>query len=83
MNHFHDPTKPLDSAGLNNKVLWHSFEGNSTVLWAESIAENHWDLEQFYEYLRLSFTSPDGEERIRHLSRAFRAAGHMSSNRGL
>jgi len=76
-NHFHDPTRPFDKAGLNNPNFMMDGFGQSAALWGESGRENVWTLEDFYDYLYGSFTAANAEARKGMLADAFRTAGHL------
>jgi hypothetical protein len=76
-NHFHDPTKPFDQAGLNNPNPVTDGMGQSAILWGESSRENVWNLEDFYRYLYNSFTVTDADGREESLALVFRTAGHL------
>jgi len=76
-NHFHDPTKPFEQAGLDNPNLFTDGTGQSAILWGESSRENVWNLEDFYRYLYNSFTVVSAEGREESLALAFRNAGHL------
>lgn len=72
-NHFHDPTRTFNEAGLYN----YPFSGKSAAVWAHFEDRNLWDLESFYDYLELSFMSSSTEERLDNLEKTFRTAGHL------
>ena len=72
-NHFHDPTRIFNDAGLYN----YPFSGKSAAVWAYLDDRNKWDLESFYDYLELSFMASSTEERLENLEKTFRTAGHL------
>jgi hypothetical protein len=72
-NHFHDPTKIFNEAGLDN----FGFKGTSAAVWAHFEDRNLWDLKSFYDYLELSFMAGSPEDRLDNLGKTFRAAGHL------
>ncbi len=72
-NHFHDPTRIFNEAGLYNLP----FSGKSAAVWAHFEDGNLWDLESFYDYFELSFMAGTIEERLDNLEKTFRTAGHL------
>lgn len=62
VNHFHNPRKPWDQAGLNDTFLLKTFTGQSQVLWAQNLNQNpggKWSWQNAREYFYIALTGKD------------------------
>lgn len=71
-NHFHNPLKPWDDAGLDSIV-----NGKSALLWAQDDGENEWAWQKVREYYRLALMSPSETERSANFAKTFRGLGQI------
>ncbi len=80
MNHFHNPLKEWESAGLDDWVL---YTGESSALWAQNgdnqlnFPEGNWSWQQIKDYYYLALTSNTEEERQENFAKTFRGLGHQ------
>jgi hypothetical protein len=90
-NHFHDPLKSWDSAGLSNPVVdsycllfgYEKFSADSSLIWAQKQSINFWydslwswPKARNYYYKALTTTTKDDREK--HFAYAFRALGQIT-----
>jgi hypothetical protein len=84
-NHFHDPLKSWDSAGLNNSVLnticytyyGESFSVDSSIIWSQKPTENLYSWIKAREYYYTALTNNDKNFREDYLAKTFRSVGQV------
>ena len=88
-NHFHDPLKPWDSAGLNNIAVntfcfssGEDFSVDSSIIWAQkspglSVTKNYWSWPKARSYYYKALTSSTKDEREQNFAFTFRALGQV------
>jgi len=88
-NHFHDPLKPWDSAGLNNIAvntfcfsIGEDFSVDSSIIWAQkspgsSVTKNYWSWPKARSYYYKALTSSTKDEREQNFAFTFRALGQV------
>jgi hypothetical protein len=80
-NHFHDPLKPLDSAGFTYPILF-PVPFNSALKWAQdqtgsSLIGGDWSWKKARDSFYKSLTGLDQDERDKNLADTFRALGQI------
>jgi hypothetical protein len=68
-NHFHDPNKPWDQAGLKGDLI-----GDSSVYWAQNPNQD-WSWNSAKDYYYQALAGADSLSREQSLSKTFRALG--------
>lgn len=77
-NHFHNPLRPWDQAGLNDK-----WTGKSSLLWAQdgiyqqNFPGGDWSWQKIRDYYYLALTSATDIERQEYFARVFSGVGHQ------
>lgn len=86
LNHFHDPTKAWDSAGLNDSITIFgfpilTFTGESSILWMQksdqSAGGGTWSWPKARQCYYLGLTSDTKAKREQNLADTFKALGHI------
>jgi len=78
-NHFHDPTKTFDSAGLSNAAInawclnWSNY---SALSWAQH-QSNEWSWQQARNYYYQALTATDKAVREQNFANTFRSVGQV------
>lgn len=81
-NHFHNPLKQWNQAGLDEKLVV-SLKGKSSLLWSQdgsyqqSSAGEDWSWQKTREYYYRALTSKTGSERRVNFAKTFRGLGHQ------
>lgn len=81
-NHFHNPLKPWNQAGLDEKLVV-SLEGKSSLLWSQdgsyqqSSAGEDWSWQKTREYYYRALTARTASERRVNFAKTFRGLGHQ------
>ena len=81
-NHFHNPLKPWESAGLDDWFVVH-LTGQSSLLWAQDrdkqalFPEGDWTWQETREHYYFALTSEQQTEREEYFARTFRGLGHQ------
>jgi len=73
-NHFHDPTKAWDQAGLS--TIYPGVNGKSSVLWAQDVS-NDWSWQKVRDYYSLALTSQTVTDRNTNFANTFKGLGHI------
>ncbi|MHB8809854.1 MAG: hypothetical protein ACYC9M_07540 [Desulfobulbaceae bacterium] len=86
-NHFHNPLKPWENAGLDDWILIPPFhlQGKSSLLWAQDSSyqsdskwpEGDWTWERTRKYYYTALTSPSETGRQEFFARTFKGLGHQ------
>jgi len=82
LNHFHNPLKPWDQAGLDDYFLAH-YTGESSVLWAQNgerqqtIVGGDWSWQKIREYFYAALTATNEASRQEHFAKMFKGLGHQ------
>jgi hypothetical protein len=71
LNHFHNPLKSWEQAGLNDV-----FSGKSSILWAQD-SSNEWSWKKTRDYFYLALTSKTDAERQAYFAQTFKGLGHQ------
>jgi hypothetical protein len=81
VNHFHNPLKPWNEAGLDDKILGIlSYKGQSQVLWAQNTNQNvggKWSWQDARRYFYDGLTSKTKSGRDKNFADNFRAVGQL------
>ncbi|MBI4654075.1 MAG: hypothetical protein HY752_03680 [Nitrospirae bacterium] len=80
VNHFHNPLKSWDEAGLNDTFLGKSYTGQSSVLWAQNPNQNiggKWSWQDARDYYYTALTSTNKDDREKAFAKTFRAVGQQ------
>ena len=81
VNHFHNPLKPWNESGLNDKILGVlSYKGQSQVLWAQDLNQNvggKWSWQDARTYFYSGLTAKVKSERDNNFADTFRAIGQL------
>ncbi len=81
-NHFHNPLKPWENAGLDDWFVVH-LTGQSSLLWAQDgeiqalFPEGDWTWQKTREHYYFALTSEQQTEREEYFARTFRGLGHQ------
>ncbi len=88
-NHFHDPLKPWDKAGLNNFFIntfcfgiGEDFSVDSSIIWAQKQPEllstkNYWSWNKAREYYYKALTVNDKNTKEMYFAQTFRSLGQV------
>jgi hypothetical protein len=82
-NHFHNPLKPWEQAGLDDTILFVPVTGKSSLLWAQDgvyqqgFTAGDWSWEKTRDYFYLALTSATDPARQEYFARTFRGLGHQ------
>jgi hypothetical protein len=79
-NHFHNPLKPWNEAGLNDTVLGKRYTGQSQVLWAQNPNQDpggQWSWHDARKYFYAGLTSTIKSSRDSALANTFRCLGQL------
>ena len=82
-NHFHNPLKEWESAGLDDYILFLHYSGKSSLLWAQDGEEQStwpggdWSWKEARDRYYLALTSTTDTERQENFARTFRGLGHQ------
>ena len=82
-NHFHNPLRSWDNAGLDDTAFGKSYTGQSSLLWAQDGANQEnfpggdWSWQRIREYYYLALTSTTDAVRQEYFARVFRGLGHQ------
>ncbi len=82
-NHFHNPLKPWDQAGLNDTFLLRTYTGISSLMWAQdgtyqqTFDEGDWSWQTIRDYYYLALTSTTDASRQENFAKTFRGLGHQ------
>jgi hypothetical protein len=89
-DHFYDPLKPWDSAGLNNIAvntfcfsIGEDFSVDSSIIWAQkspasSVTKNYWSWPKARNYYYKALTSTTKDDREQNFAYTFRALGQVT-----
>lgn len=75
-NHFHDPTKAWDVAGLTSSWFWIK-DGKSAVLWAVDDSSNDWRWAKVRDYYYYALTSTSVIDRSANFASTFKGLGQI------
>ena len=82
-NHFHNPLKPWDEAGLNDWMGPLHFIGKSSILWAQdgtyqrNFYEGNWSWQKTRGFYFDALTSTKKTDREANFAKTFRGLGHQ------
>lgn len=80
-NHFHNPLRPWDNAGLDDTIFKvFRYTGQSSLLWAQNPNQNvggRWSWQDAKRYFYEGLTATDKASRDRGLAYTFKALGHL------
>jgi hypothetical protein len=84
-NHFHDPLKPWDNAGLNNAAVntycmlsGEKYSVSSSLIWAQNpFSDNLWSWTKARNYYYKALTSTIKDERDQNFAYTFRSLGQV------
>ncbi len=84
-NHFHDPLKTWENAGLNNSILnticstyyQESYSVDSSIIWAQKPTNNLYSWVKAREYYYNALTNNDKDLREENLAKTFRSVGQV------
>ena len=83
VNHFHNPLKPWNIAGLDDTVLKFRYTGESSLLWSQdqgnqlSYPEGDWSWQALRNCYYVALTAPSDSERQASFAATFRGLGHQ------
>jgi hypothetical protein len=81
VNHFHNPLKGWNEAGLNDSILGIlSYTGQSQILWAQNPNQNvggNWSWQDARGYFYTALTSTNITQREEYFARTFRGVGQL------
>ncbi len=77
-NHFHNPLKPWNRAGLDDTFLLFPVRGKSSLLWSqEAVGVQGWSWRDARAYYYKAFTETTQEKREESFAKALRALGQV------
>ncbi len=79
-NHFHNPLKPWDQAGLDDWVTIRHYTGQSSVLWAQNTNQTlggNWSWQDARNYFYSALISTNKTQKDENFARTFRAVGQQ------
>jgi len=83
LNHFHNPIKPWNQAGLDDWVSALHYTGISSLLWAQdgtsqqNVIGGNWSWQKTREYYYFALTSTTDSLRQENFAKTFRGLGHQ------